>query len=187
VAPEACSVATQRYPLARPLYLYVLPNASQYAREFAAFARSPDGQQIAARVGFVSQEPRFDCPGGGTNISLYFDIGSSTIRGELNSQALNNLQGLIASHPQGGLVLSGFADNSGSEGASPAVRRRNNLKLSNDRAEAVKDYLEQRGAVVGRVMAFGEESPLGDNRTEDGRQKNRRVDVSLAGATSHSR
>jgi outer membrane protein OmpA-like peptidoglycan-associated protein len=54
-----------------------------------------------------------------------------------------------------------------------------NQKLSERRANAVKDYLEAHGVASGVVSAqgFGEENPLASNATKEGRAENRRVTV----------
>jgi OOP family OmpA-OmpF porin len=52
------------------------------------------------------------------------------------------------------------------------------LKLSVDRAHAVKDYLVKRGVVADRLDAkgYGENQPIADNSTKEGKEKNRRVE-----------
>ena len=54
-----------------------------------------------------------------------------------------------------------------------------NLKLSQDRAAAVKKYLVNKGIAEDRLTAigFGETRPIADNKTAAGRSKNRRVDL----------
>lgn len=54
-----------------------------------------------------------------------------------------------------------------------------NLKLSQDRAEAVMRYLVSKGVRAGNLSArgFGQEQPIADNRTEAGRAQNRRVEL----------
>lgn len=56
-----------------------------------------------------------------------------------------------------------------------------NLRLSQHRAEAVKDYLVARGVTASRVSAtgYGETRPIADNRTKEGREQNRRVVVNI--------
>jgi len=60
-----------------------------------------------------------------------------------------------------------------------------NQTLSEKRAESVKRYLESRGvkATVLSARGVGESGPIADNRTRDGRAKNRRVDVLIDGET----
>jgi OOP family OmpA-OmpF porin len=57
-----------------------------------------------------------------------------------------------------------------------------NHKLSEQRATAVKDYLESHGAPTGILTAkgFGEENPIADNKTAKGRAENRRVTVQFS-------
>jgi len=68
------------------------------------------------------------------------------------------------------LILSGHTDNIGSEEF--------NLKLSTKRAEAVKDYLINKGIAAERITAkgFGETMPIAPNDTEQNRALNRRVE-----------
>lgn len=71
------------------------------------------------------------------------------------------------------LKLSGHTDNIGSNAA--------NMKLSKNRAEAVKSYLVSKGVNYGKIEAigYGESQPIETNKTETGRQKNRRVEFML--------
>jgi OOP family OmpA-OmpF porin len=68
------------------------------------------------------------------------------------------------------LILSGHTDNVGSEDF--------NLKLSTKRAEAVKNYLINKGIAAERITAkgFGESMPIAPNDTEENRAINRRVE-----------
>lgn len=54
-----------------------------------------------------------------------------------------------------------------------------NLRLSERRADAVKDYLVSKGVAADRIEThgFGESKPLADNATDEGRARNRRVEV----------
>jgi OOP family OmpA-OmpF porin len=55
------------------------------------------------------------------------------------------------------------------------------MKLSNDRANAVRDYLIKHGIESKRVTAkgYGETQPVASNDTRDGRQQNRRTEVRI--------
>jgi outer membrane protein OmpA-like peptidoglycan-associated protein len=79
------------------------------------------------------------------------------------------------------LAIEGHTDNRGSDDL--------NEKLSNDRAGAVMKYLVEHGIDAGRISAkgFGPKRPIADNNTNDGRQRNRRVEfhiVDQAGVTN---
>ena len=73
--------------------------------------------------------------------------------------------------PEMKIEVGGHTDNVGSADA--------NLKLSRERAQAVMAALAERGVAAGRLTAkgYGQTVPVADNRTEDGRAKNRRVEL----------
>jgi OOP family OmpA-OmpF porin len=102
---------------------------------------------------------------------LEFDLGKATIRAKSNA-TLDRVADLLV-EKNFSLKLAGHTDNSG----SMAV----NLKLSKDRAEAVKAYLVSKGANASRIEAtgYGPNQPIASNSTATGRQKNRRVEFSL--------
>ncbi|MEO8706783.1 MAG: OmpA family protein [Kofleriaceae bacterium] len=56
-----------------------------------------------------------------------------------------------------------------------------NVKLSNNRAASVRMYLQSKGVGAGRMESkgFGEEKPIADNGTPDGRETNRRVEIHI--------
>jgi len=55
------------------------------------------------------------------------------------------------------------------------------LKLSQQRAEAVKNYLIKKGIATGRLTAkgYGATAPVADNSTNEGKQMNRRTEVKI--------
>ncbi|HEX4418154.1 MAG TPA: OmpA family protein [Kofleriaceae bacterium] len=71
------------------------------------------------------------------------------------------------------LVIEGHTDSNASHA--------HNQKLSEQRVEAVKAYLVEKGVDAKKLKtkAFGETKPIADNKTEDGRAKNRRVDFRI--------
>ena len=85
--------------------------------------------------------------------------------------SLDELAALMAKKSNWKLKISGHTDNKGDAVA--------NLKLSEKRSEAVKKYLIGKGIGADRfkVEWFGSTRPLVDNKTEEGRQKNRRVEM----------
>jgi OOP family OmpA-OmpF porin len=102
---------------------------------------------------------------------LEFDLGKSTIRSN-SYTSLNRVSALLI-EKNFSLKLAGHTDNSGSMAL--------NLRLSKDRAEAVKAYLVSQGANASRIEAtgYGPNQPIASNKTSDGRQLNRRVEFSL--------
>jgi outer membrane protein OmpA-like peptidoglycan-associated protein len=71
------------------------------------------------------------------------------------------------------LAIEGHTDNRGSDDL--------NEKLSNDRAHAVLKYITEHGIEAGRLSAqgYGPKRPIADNNTNDGRQRNRRVEFHI--------
>jgi outer membrane protein OmpA-like peptidoglycan-associated protein len=84
----------------------------------------------------------------------------------------NTAEALLAS-PNRGVVVEGFTDSQGAD--------QYNLDLSQRRADAVRQYIVQRGYPSDRVQAhgIGEERPVADNATAEGRANNRRVEIIL--------
>jgi len=103
--------------------------------------------------------------------NLEFDFGKATIRAHSDS-SLSKLASLMVAKGFN-LKLAGYTDNVGSVEA--------NLKLSKDRAEAVKTYLAQQGVDPSKITAqgYGKANPIASNKTDKGRQINRRVEFSI--------
>jgi hypothetical protein len=104
--------------------------------------------------------------------NIFFDIGKATLRSESYPE-LDRLIGIMTENSKMVIELSGHTDNVGSSDA--------NLKLSNDRAQSVVDYVVSKGIEVGRLTAkgYGETKPLTANDTEEGKQLNRRVEFTI--------
>jgi outer membrane protein OmpA-like peptidoglycan-associated protein len=104
-----------------------------------------------------------------TTRSIYFDFNSSDLRPE-STPELERVRGLLAEFG-GTVVIEGHTDSMGDDAY--------NLRLSAERAEAVKTYLVGRGITADLIQTSGagETQPMGDNATDDGRQMNRRVVV----------
>lgn len=102
---------------------------------------------------------------------ILFDTGKATIKPE-SSAVLEQVGTLLKAQPALRLEIQGHTDNAGAKGA--------NLKLSQDRAAAVKAYLvKTHGIDAARLTTtgLGDTKPVADNGTEDGRQQNRRVEL----------
>ena len=79
--------------------------------------------------------------------------------------------------PELNLRIEGHTDSTGSD--------EYNQRLSERRAGSVKDFLAGHGIAMDRMVAvgYGENRPVEDNSTKDGRQKNRRVEIVIAEGT----
>ena len=86
---------------------------------------------------------------------------------------LDELASVLLAEPSWKLELAGHTDNVGSEAT--------NLAMSKGRVEEVRKYLVSKGVPVGRITtsAYGESKPIATNDTEDGRAKNRRVEMKI--------
>lgn len=69
------------------------------------------------------------------------------------------------------LRVEGHTDNQG--------KSKDKLALSKKRAQAVKDWLVKKGVEAARLTTegFGDQKPVGDNKTDEGKAKNRRVEL----------
>ena len=97
---------------------------------------------------------------------------------------LARLAAKLAPTQQNKLVVSGYTDNAP---IGPALQREgitSNQVLSQKRAENVMEFLVSQGVKPDLLSAqgFGEASPVASNATAQGRAKNRRVELSIAGS-----
>ena len=111
----------------------------------------------------------------GTTIRLnniFFDVNKAILRPESYPE-LDRLAGIMTQNGKMQIELSGHTDNVGSDEA--------NLKLSQERAAAVTEYLVSLGINGERIQSkgYGEGKPLSGNETEEGRQMNRRVEFTI--------
>jgi len=185
--PNRFTVATEDYPLSRRLYLYTPENPeNKYTRRFVQFAISKAGQDIVAANSFVAQNVvgqrevvSSDAPAeykrltnGAERLSVDFRFKSG--HADLDNKAIVDLDRVIGFvgdlHYSGdSVLLFGFADSTGGSQV--------NQKLSEDRAKTVEQQFQQRGLHPGIVRGFGSDLPVASNDTDEGREKNRRVEI----------
>ena len=102
---------------------------------------------------------------------IYFDTGKSTIKPESDA-AIAEIAKLLKNDSALKIYVVGHTDNAGSFDS--------NMKLSKDRADAVtKELVSNHGIAAVRLKAYGVSSlsPVAANTTEDGKAKNRRVEL----------
>ncbi|MCS6821092.1 MAG: PorP/SprF family type IX secretion system membrane protein [Microscillaceae bacterium] len=104
---------------------------------------------------------------------VQFRTGSAIILPEWYP-ALDEVVTLLKNHPKGYLRLEGHTDSDGDENR--------NMQLSKDRANAVKNYFVRKGIDASRIETdgFGETRPIADNKTEEGKRQNRRVEMKFS-------
>lgn len=111
----------------------------------------------------------------GVGENVLFDEGKATIRSDAEAN-LKQIIGSIDKRYNGGNVrVYGFTDAQGTAGY--------NKDLAQQRADAVKSWLQSNGVDAGRisVAAIGEGQPVASNNSEEGRQQNRRVEIVARG------
>ncbi len=101
---------------------------------------------------------------------LQFETGSAVLKPSSQEQ-LGNIAAILKAFPQVAIKIGGYTDNVGDPRA--------NLKLSGDRATNTMRELVTLGIDPVRLESegYGEEHPVADNATDEGRQQNRRIDV----------
>jgi phosphate transport system substrate-binding protein len=186
IYPTRFTIGTEDYSLSRRLYFYTPTKASDIVKEFAHYAISAAGQDVVAKTGLISQNiqleqayPLDNAPKkynqytqSAKRLSLNFRFDYATK--DLDNKGKRDLQRLVQfmeQHNNRRLVLMGFSDSIG------AKLKNQNLALK--RAKSVEQALTARGIPVLSVEAWGEALPIANNDTEDGRRRNRRVEVWL--------
>lgn len=115
------------------------------------------------------EEPDERTPGFVLN-GIEFDTGRATIRQE-SFPRIDRVVEYMTHRRSARIRISGHTDNVGNP--------RRNQRLSEQRAEAVREYLIEHGIDGGRIEAvgFGDQQPVASNDTEEGRQQNRRIEA----------
>ncbi|WP_437813562.1 OmpA family protein [Sorangium sp. So ce1078] len=104
---------------------------------------------------------------------VQFDTGKATIK-KASDELLDEVAGVLKEHPEiTKIEVQGHTD--------PRGGRAYNIKLSQARAESVTKALVQRGVEADRLASkgYGPDVPIAENDTDEGRQKNRRVQFKI--------
>ncbi|MGL4318404.1 MAG: OmpA family protein, partial [Pseudomonas sp.] len=185
--PSATLIATEDYPLSRRLFFYNPPGTTNtWVQALVQFAHSPQGQAIVEKSGFIPQtvqavrvEPTPAMPAGYQQLAGQARRLSVNFRFQENSATLDNKaqhdidRVLEYLKSQGKLrnqvVLVGFGDPK-NDPARAAL-------LSKLRAMAVRREMVKGGVIFREITGLGEQLPVAANSGDEGRLKNRRVEV----------
>lgn len=101
---------------------------------------------------------------------ILFDVDKASLKSDLKT-SLARVAGILSVYQELNVSVEGHTDNTGSE--------EHNLKLSEQRAQNVLQFLVEQGIDAKRLSSkgYGMSKPVADNSTKEGRQKNRRVDL----------
>ena len=105
------------------------------------------------------------------NLQIEFDFNKAQIRPEYHAK-LKEVAEFVNKYPDTKFLLAGHTDSKGTD--------QYNKALSERRAAAVKKYLVEEFGIAAHLLhprGYGESRPIADNATDEGRQKNRRVEV----------
>jgi outer membrane protein OmpA-like peptidoglycan-associated protein len=107
------------------------------------------------------------------NSAILFDTGKSRLK-PASEKDLVEFAGVLKQYPETNIVIEGHTDNVG--------KKAKNKKLSETRADSVIGYLDSQGVVRARMTGVGyaDDRPVGDNKTDEGRQANRRVEIQIS-------
>jgi OmpA-OmpF porin, OOP family len=103
---------------------------------------------------------------------VLFDFDKSNVKPEAGA-ILDRLVAFMNENKDKKVSLAGHTDSIGTEAY--------NLRLSERRVNSVKDYVVKKGVDTSRIsgQGFGESKPIADNKTAEGRSKNRRVEIKV--------
>ena len=177
--PDGASAGTARSEPVNGTYKIVLPSGKNYGyraevKGFYAVSENLDVTELADYKEIernlylapieVNEVVRLN--------NIFFEFGKATLKPE-SFPELNRVVQLMKDNSTIEIEISGHTDNVGSDA--------DNLKLSQDRAQAVVDYLTKNGVKSGRITAkgYGESMPVASNDTDEGRQYNRRVEFKV--------
>ncbi len=104
--------------------------------------------------------------------NITFDTNKSNIKPNFYS-TLNKVAQTLAEDNKSAILVTGYTDSTGNDSI--------NIPLSQARAQSVANYLSGQGVSSARINAqgYGSANPIASNATADGREQNRRVEISI--------
>ncbi len=152
--------------------------ASEQALKTAAETSERDKKELRNKLATqlnVFLDTRDSARGLIVNMSdVLFDSGQFSLKAGAREK-LAKISGIVLAYPTLKLELEGYTDSVGSNDL--------NMKLSENRAGSVRDFLVQEGIVTSSISSrgFGKDQPVATNDTAAGRQQNRRVELIVSG------
>lgn len=154
----------------------LLPKAQKFKVQYKVFSTEQNFKLL--EIPDVKERLTFDYtitvkpPKVYTLDNVFFDPGKSTLSAASNKE-LDELAEYMTKKQTLVIEIAGHTDNTGNADS--------NQKLSESRANVVRDYLLKKGIAAERVVAhgYGDTQPVAENSTPEGRQKNRRTEVRI--------
>jgi outer membrane protein OmpA-like peptidoglycan-associated protein len=176
----AAELASKQAEAARALAAAEASKAQQSAAEADRLRQQAEAEKNQLREQLLQQFnavlPTHETPRGlVVNMQdVLFDTGKYTLKPPAR-EALAKISGIVISHPGLNLQVEGYTDSTGTSAF--------NQKLSEERANGVRDYLMNQGVASNNMTAvgYGENYPVAANDTSAGRKLNRRVELVISG------
>ena len=161
-------------------YKIVLPYGQRYtvraeSKDFITIGKTIDLQETGVFKELTNQDLELAPIQDGVSVTLsniFFKFGKAALEPESEPE-LNRMLDVLKANPNMTIEIQGHTDNVGSAEA--------NLKLSQERADVVRDYFLAKNIPLNRVasVGFGESKPIATNATTEGQAKNRRVEFMI--------
>ncbi len=155
---------------------FVLVKGNEYLIKYKNFGKDVDYQKVqipdVARLKELKVLVKFQPATAYTLDNVLFETGKANLK-NTSFKAIDELAAAMTAKTTMEIEIAGHTDNVGDKDA--------NLKLSQERAEAVRVYLIKKGIDASRITAkgYGDTKPVADNSTEAGKQQNRRTEVKI--------
>ncbi len=155
---------------------FVLIKGNEYLIKYKNFGKEVDYQKVeipdVARLKELKVLIKFQPAIAYTLDNVLFETGKANLK-NTSFKAIDELATAMTAKTTMEVEIAGHTDNVGD--------KETNLRLSQERAEAVRDYLIKKSIEARRITAkgYGDTKPVADNNTEIGKQQNRRTEVKI--------
>lgn len=164
LAAEAETAAASAKAEAEPKYAATQADQSRTAAQRALFEEL---NKISGVTAAIVQ--------GGVEVTVLGSFEPTGVEIKTDMRAVyDKIAEVAKAHPKRSLVIEGHTDSKGADSK--------NLQLSDSRAKSVSAYLAGKGVEPGRMSALGkgEQEPVAPNKTKEGRERNRRIEILFA-------